>query len=140
MNTSGPRAPGRTSRAPRPSLSLGSASDLASSLAAAAPDAVAGELAYAAAIATAAPDEIEQRNLFGEAQRIAARAASAGTRWEYAAIFRAFGDWLAGELGRPPLVGDVDTDAIAAYARHMATAASRRAPGGAGHHARCIYR
>jgi hypothetical protein len=57
---------------------------------------------------------IEARNLFGEAERIAARAASASTRRQYASIFRAFGDWLAGELGRPPLVSDLDTDTIAA--------------------------
>ncbi len=87
---------------------------------------IAGELADVAAIVTPAPDEIEQRNLFGEAERIAARAASAGTRRQYAAIFRAFGDWLAGELGRPPLVGDLDTDAIAAYAHPLATAGGRR--------------
>src|SRR5512135_2718192 len=58
---------------------------------------------------------LQERNLFGEAERIAARAASVSTRRQYGAIFRAFGDWLAGELGRPPLVGDVDADVIAAY-------------------------
>ncbi|MGO9791665.1 MAG: hypothetical protein ACLP8S_19825 [Solirubrobacteraceae bacterium] len=42
-----------------------------------------------------------------------------------AAIFRASGDWLTGELGRPPLVGDLDTDTIAAYARHLASADGR---------------
>ena len=68
---------------------------------------------------------LERRNLFGEAQRIAGRAASAGTRRQYASIFRAFGDWLAGELGRPPLVGDLDADAIAAYGRHLAMAGGR---------------
>ncbi len=86
---------------------------------------IAGELADVAVIATPALEGIEQRNLFGEAQRIAARAASAGTRRQYAAIFRAFGDWLAGELGRAPLVGDLDTDVIAAYARHLASAGGR---------------
>jgi hypothetical protein len=72
-----------------------------------------------------APAGLEQRNLFGEAERIAARAASASTRRQYASIFRAFGDWLAGELGRPPVVGDLDIDAIAAYGRHLATAGGR---------------
>jgi len=62
-------------------------------------------------IAASAPSGLEQRNLFGEAERIAARAASASTRRQYSSIFRAFGDWLAGELGRPPVVGDLDTDA-----------------------------
>jgi hypothetical protein len=72
-----------------------------------------------------APAGIEARNLFGEAERIAARAASASTRRQYASIFRAFGDWLAGELSRPPVVGDLDTDAIAAYARHLASGGGR---------------
>jgi hypothetical protein len=68
---------------------------------------------------------LTERNLFGEAERIAARAASASTRRQYASIFRAFGDWLASELGRPPIVGDLDTDTIAAYARHLATGGGR---------------
>jgi len=68
---------------------------------------------------------LEARNLFGEAERIAARAASASTRRQYGAIFRAFGDWLAGELGRPPLVGDLDADVIAAYGRHLAERGGR---------------
>jgi integrase len=76
-------------------------------------------------IAAPAPSGLEQRNLFGEAERIAARAASASTRRQYSSIFRAFGDWLAGELGRPPVVGDLDTDAIAAYGRHLATVGGR---------------
>ena len=86
---------------------------------------IADELADAVVIAAPAPTELEERNLFGEAERIAARAASASTRRQYASIFRAFGDWLAGELGRPPLVADLDTDAIAAYARQLATAGGR---------------
>jgi hypothetical protein len=88
---------------------------------------IADELADAVVIAPSAPPptELEQRNLFGEAERIAARAASASTRRQYASIFRAFGDWLSGELGRPPLVADLDKDAIAAYARHLATAGGR---------------
>ena len=68
---------------------------------------------------------LEERNLFGEAERIAARAASASTRRQYGAIFRAFGDWLAGELGRPPAVGDLDADVIAAYGRHLARSGGR---------------
>ena len=88
---------------------------------------IADELADAVVIApsASAPTELEERNLFGEAERIAARAASASTRRQYASIFRSFGDWLSGELGRPPLVADLDTDAIAAYARHLATAGGR---------------
>jgi integrase/recombinase XerD len=68
---------------------------------------------------------LAERNLFGEAERIAARAASASTRRQYSAIFRAFGDWLAGELRRPPMVRDVDADVIAAYGRHLATCGGR---------------
>jgi hypothetical protein len=88
---------------------------------------IADQLADAVVIAAPAPAPtgLEQRNLFGEAERIAARAASASTRRQYASIFRAFGDWLAGELGRPPVVGDLDTDVIAAYARHLARAGGR---------------
>jgi len=88
---------------------------------------IADELADAVVIAAPPPSPagVEQRNLFGEAERIAARAASASTRRQYASIFRAFGDWLAGELSRPPLVADLDTDAIAAYGRHLASAGGR---------------
>jgi hypothetical protein len=72
------------------------------------------------------PSELEERNLFAEAERIAARATSASTRRQYGAIFRAFGDWVAGEVGRPPMVGDLDADVIAAYGRHLATAGPRQ--------------
>jgi len=87
--------------------------------------AIADEPADVAVIAAPRPAGMEARNLFGEAERIAARAASASTRRQYASIFRAFGDWLAGELGRPPVVGDLDTDAIAAYGRRLAVAGGR---------------
>ena len=68
---------------------------------------------------------LEERSLFAEAQRIAARAASASTRRQYGAIFRSFGDWLGAQLGRPPVVADLDADVIAAYGRHLATAGGR---------------
>ena len=68
---------------------------------------------------------VEARNLFGEAERIAARAASASTRRQYSAIFRAFGDWLASELARPPVAGDLDADVIAAYGRHLSARGGR---------------
>ena len=86
---------------------------------------IADELADAVVIAAPAPAQLEARNLFGEAGRIAGRAASSSTRRQYSSIFRAFGDWLAGELNRPPVVGDLDTDAIAAYARHLASGGGR---------------
>ena len=69
--------------------------------------------------------ELVRRNLFGEADRIAARAASASARRQYAAIYRAFAHWLREQLGRPPIVGDLDADVIAAYARHLATGGGR---------------
>jgi integrase len=85
-------------------------------------EATVGELPAALA---AAVDDLLARNLFGEADRIAARASSAGTRRQYAAIYRAFGDWLTGQLGRPPVVGDLDTDVIAAYGRYLAKEGGR---------------
>jgi integrase len=84
--------------------------------------AIAGPVARTAAVIKPA---FEERNLFGEAERIAARAASAGTRRQYAAIFRAFGDWLGRELGRPPVVGDLDADVIAAYGCYLASTGGR---------------
>jgi site-specific recombinase XerC len=87
--------------------------------------AIVDQFVDAVMIAAPAPAGSEQRNLFGEAERIATRAASASTRRQYGSIFRSFGDWLAGELGRPPMVGDLDTDAIAACARHLATGGGR---------------
>jgi integrase len=88
----------------------------------------AGAAASADALSLSPPPAVpglEARNLFGEAERIAARAATASTRRQYATIFRAFGDWVGGELGRPPVVGDLDADVIAAYGRHLATCRGR---------------
>jgi integrase len=83
------------------------------------------DVAMTAPVPASALLGLEGRNLFGEAERIAARAASTSTRRQYAAIFRAFGVWLAGELGRPPIVGDLGTDAIAAYGRYLAVSGGR---------------
>jgi integrase len=77
-----------------------------------------------AAIGGIADSELE-RNLFGEADRIAARAASTGTRRQYTAIYRAFAHWLREQLGRPPVVGDLDADVIAAYGLFLATSGGR---------------
>ncbi|MBV9192617.1 MAG: tyrosine-type recombinase/integrase [Solirubrobacterales bacterium] len=71
------------------------------------------------------PTALAERNLFAEAERIAARAATASTRRQYGAIFRAFGDWLAAALGRAPLVGDLDADVIAADGRQLAASGGR---------------
>src|SRR4051812_21661800 len=64
----------------------------------------------------------ERRNPFVVAEQRAARAATASTRRQYAAIYRSFGDWLRSELARPRVVGDLDGDVIAAYARYLQTA------------------
>lgn len=80
---------------------------------------------FAGAIDASAESRLAHRNLFGEAERIAARAASAGTRRQYAAIYRAFGYWLREQLQRPPVVGDLDADVIAAYGRYLATVGGR---------------
>ena len=48
---------------------------------------------------------LEHANLYAVAEQLAARAATPSTRRQYAAIYRSFGDWLRGELGRPPTVG-----------------------------------
>ncbi len=87
-------------------------------------DGVLADPAITIAPAPAGP-ELRWRNLPGEAERIAARAASASTRRQYGAIFRAFCDWFAAQLGRPPLVGDLDADVLAAYGRHLAAAGGR---------------
>lgn len=70
-------------------------------------------------------DELDMRNLFGEADRIAARASTPGTRRQYAAIYRTFAHWLREQLGRPPVVGDLDADVIAAYAQHLTRSGGR---------------
>ena len=86
------------------------------------------------------PSALAQRNLFGEAERIAARAASAGTRRQYAAIYRAFGDWLREQLGRPPVVGDIDADVISVRPPSHDERGEGRTTGGAGDRARvCVY-
>ena len=72
---------------------------------------IADELVDVSVIAAPAPLESEGRNLFGEAG--SPPGLRRRTRRQCSSIFRAFGDWLCSELGRPPLVADLDTDAIA---------------------------
>ncbi len=55
------------------------------------------------------------KNLYLAGERLAARAASPATRRQYASIYRTFGDWLRGELDRPPTTTDLTADAIAAF-------------------------
>ena len=83
------------------------------------------EVLTPAIVGAGVADQLALRNLFGEADRIAARASTAGTRRQYAAIYRTFAHWLREQLGRPPLVEDLDADVIAAYARHLATSGGR---------------
>jgi hypothetical protein len=71
------------------------------------------------------PATIVDRYLAAEADRIAARASTAGTRRQYASIYRSFATWLAAQLGRPPLVGDLDADVIAAYGRYLTASGGR---------------
>jgi hypothetical protein len=46
---------------------------------------------------------------------------------QYGTIFRRFCDALRDELGRPPVVGDLTADVIAAYARHLEASGGRAA-------------
>lgn len=55
---------------------------------------------------------LEKRNLFGETERIGGRAALAAARPRYAVTYRAFPDWLFEQLGRAPVVEDLDMDAV----------------------------
>ena len=66
-----------------------------------------------------AGEELLEANLYGVSELVAARAARPSTRRQYAAIYRRFCDALRAELGRPPEVGDLSADAIAAYARAL---------------------
>lgn len=65
-------------------------------------------------------------NLYALGERVAARAASPATRRQYGTIYRSFGDWLRGELGRPPSTIDFTADAIAAWGRHLEQHGGRR--------------
>jgi hypothetical protein len=77
------------------------------------------------AMSVGADSVVGGRHLAGEADRIAARASTPGTRRQYASIYRSFTVWLAAALGRAPRVQDLDADVIAAYARHLAAAGGR---------------
>ena len=63
--------------------------------------------------------ELLAANLYGVCELVAARAARPSTRRQYGAIYRRFCDAVRSELGRPPEVGDLSADAIAAYARAL---------------------
>lgn len=81
------------------------------------PGAALTPLPHAAVSALPSGPELLAANLYAVAELLAGRAARASTRRQYGAIFRRFADALRDELGRPPEVGDLSADAIAAYAR-----------------------
>jgi site-specific recombinase XerD len=64
-----------------------------------------------------AGEQLLQANLYAVCELVAGRAARASSARQYRAIYTRFCDALRDELGRPPLVGDVTADAIAAYSR-----------------------
>ena len=83
------------------------------------PTALARRAERAAAPALFVEEELLGANLYGVCELVAARAARPSTRRQYGAIYRRFCDALRTELGRPPEVGDLSADAIAAYARAL---------------------
>jgi hypothetical protein len=94
-------------------------------------DEVLGEVAVSARVGAretppdALGEELGGANPFAVAEQLAAGAATPSTRRQYAAIDRSFADWLRDQLGRPPTVTDVHSDAIAAYARLLETSGGR---------------
>jgi len=56
---------------------------------------------------------------------IARRAPRASSARQYAMTYATFCDWLGAQLSRPPLVGDLTADTVAAYARHLELAGGR---------------
>jgi len=66
-----------------------------------------------------AGEQLLEANLYAVCELIAGRAARASSARQYRSIYTRFGDALRAELGRPPVVGDVTGDAIAAYSRQL---------------------
>lgn len=64
-------------------------------------------------------EQLLEANLYGVCELVAARAARPSSARQYGAIYRRFCDALRDELGRAPVVGDVNADAIAAYSRAL---------------------
>ena len=82
------------------------------------------ELLPATAIATVSPtlpatEQLLEANLYTVCELIAGRAARGSSARQYRSIYNRFADALREELGRPPVVGDVTGDAIAAYSRQL---------------------
>ncbi len=59
------------------------------------------------------------------AGELIARRAWASSARQYAMTYATFCDWLGAQLSRPPLVGDLTADTVAAYARHLELAGGR---------------
>jgi site-specific recombinase XerD len=66
-----------------------------------------------------AGEQLLDANLYAVCDLVAGRAARASSARQYRAIYTRFCDALRDELGRPPVVGDVTADAIAAYSREQ---------------------
>jgi site-specific recombinase XerD len=82
------------------------------------------ELVPTAALALVSPtlpggEQLLEANLYAVCELIAGRAARASSARQYRSIYTRFADALRDELGRPPVVGDVTGDAIAAYSRQL---------------------
>ncbi|MDX6573795.1 MAG: integrase/recombinase XerD, partial [Gaiellales bacterium] len=77
--------------------------------------------AAAARVSPALPagEQLLDANLYAVCELVAGRAARASSARQYGAIYTRFCDALRDELGRPPVVGDVTADAIAAYSRAL---------------------
>ena len=77
--------------------------------------------AAAARVSAALPagEQLLEHNLYAVCELVAGRAARASSARQYGAIYTRFCDALRDELGRPPVVGDVTADAIAAYSRAL---------------------
>jgi hypothetical protein len=105
---------------PRPWLCTTKMGDFADTRASASVDV---ELLPAAAArlspALPAGEQLLHANLYAVCELVAGRAARASSARQYGAIYTRFCDALRDELGRPPVVGDVTADAIAAYSRAL---------------------
>jgi integrase len=69
--------------------------------------------------------QLAEANLYAVAELVAQRAPRESSRRQYGTIFRRFCDALRDELGRPPVLGDLTADVIAAYARHLEASGGR---------------
>lgn len=66
-----------------------------------------------------AREQLLGANLYAVCELVAARAARASSARQYGAIYTRLCEALRDELGRPPVVGDLTADAIAAYSRAL---------------------